>query len=147
VYLVDTNIISVTAPTKPHPASELVDWMEQNTDRLYVSAVTVMEIEDGIAKAERTGARQKEALLKAWLEAILHLYSDRILAFDLKVAPAAGRLSDLARGRGLSPGFADLVIAATAQSHGLVVLTRNLRHFVSLDVRAVDPISDQSALH
>ncbi len=147
MYLVDTNIISVTAPTKPHPASELVDWMEQNTDRLYVSAVTVMEIEDGIAKAERTGARQKEALLKAWLEAILHLYSDRILAFDLKVAPAAGRLSDLARGRGLSPGFADLVIAATAQSHGLVVLTRNLRHFVSLDVRAVDPISDQSALH
>jgi predicted nucleic acid-binding protein len=146
VYLVDTNIISVAAPTKTRPGSVLAAWMEQNTDRLYLSAVTVTEIEDGIAKAERTGAHQKAAMLEAWFETVLHLYSDRILAFDLDAARVAGRLSDLARGRGFSPGFADLAIAATARRHGMVVLTRNLRHFVSIDVRAVDPIGNPQAL-
>jgi len=92
------------------------------------------------------GAAQKAALLKAWFETVLHLYSDRVLSFDLGAARVAGRLSDLARGRGLSLGFADLAIAATARRHGMVVLTRNLRHFVSIDVRAVDPIGDPSAL-
>jgi predicted nucleic acid-binding protein len=95
VYLVDTNIISVTAPTKPQPGSALAAWMERNTDRLYMSAVTVMEIEDGIAKAERMGALQKAALLEAWFETLMHLYSDRIIAFDLELhgSPAAFRTS------------------------------------------------------
>jgi predicted nucleic acid-binding protein len=146
VYLVDTNIISVTAPTKPQPGSALAAWMERNTDRLYLSAVTVMEIEDGIAKAERMGALQKAALLEAWFETLMHLYSDRIIAFDLEAARVAGRLSDLARGRGLSPGAADIAIAATARRHGMVVLTRNLRRFASIDVRAVDPIGNPQAL-
>jgi predicted nucleic acid-binding protein len=85
-------------------------------------------------------------LLKAWFETVLHLYSDRLLAFDLEAARVAGRVSDLARGRGLSPGFADLAIAATARRRGMVVLTRNLRHFDSLDVPAVDPIGNPQAL-
>ncbi len=85
-------------------------------------------------------------MLKAWFETVLHLYSDRLLAFDLEAARVAGRVSDLARGRGLSPGFADLAIAATARRRGMVVLTRNLRHFDSLDVPAVDPIGNPQAL-
>jgi predicted nucleic acid-binding protein len=146
VYLVDTNIISLAAPGPPKPGSALAEWMERNTDRLYLSVVTVMEIEDGIAKAQRLGAHQKAALLAAWFETVLHLYSDRVLAFDPDAARVAGRLSDRARSRGLSPGFADLTIAATAQRHGMTVLTRNLRHFVSIDVRAVDPIGNPQAL-
>jgi predicted nucleic acid-binding protein len=98
--------------------------MDQHSASLYLSTVTVAEIEDGIAKAKREKATRKAADLAAWLETLLHLYGDRILAFDLAAARIAGVLSDLARGRGAKPGFANIMIAATARSHGLTILTR-----------------------
>jgi predicted nucleic acid-binding protein len=113
--------------------------MERHSDRLYLSAITVVEIEDGIAKARREGARKKAALLASWLEAVLHLYGARILPVDVAVARALGGLADVAHGQGLAPGFADLAIAATAQVFGLAVLTRNLRHFQMLPVACCDP--------
>ena len=48
----------------------------------------------------------------------MHLYGDRILAFDAATARIAGSISDRARGQGHAPGFADIIIAATAQHHG-----------------------------
>ncbi len=113
--------------------------MERNSDSLYVSVVTIAEVEDGIAKAAREGASRKAGLLTEWLETLLHLYRARILDVDVTTARLAGRLSDLARGRGHAPGFADLLIGATAQRHGHLVLTRNLRHFTMMDVAAHDP--------
>ncbi|MDA8249132.1 MAG: type II toxin-antitoxin system VapC family toxin [Rhodospirillales bacterium] len=139
MYLVDTNVLSAGAPTKAQPQTALRVWMERNSDALALSVVTVAEIEDGIAKAEREGARRKAARIAAWFETLLHLYSARILPLDVPTARLAGRLSDLARSKGAAPGFADLTIAATAQCHGLVVLTRNLRHFTVLGVPACDP--------
>jgi hypothetical protein len=70
---------------------------------------------------------------------VLHLYGDRVLPFDSPTAEIAGALSDLARGRGHSPGFADIVIAATAHWHDLTILSRNERHFAPMDVAVVDP--------
>jgi hypothetical protein len=141
VYLVDTNVISASAPAKAASRADLVAWMERNSDHLFLSAVTIAEVEDGIAKAGREGAHRKAMELAAWLETMLHLYSARILAFDVRAARLAGQLSDLARSRGHAPGFADLVIAATAQSRGYVVLTRNVRHFAIVDVPAHDPFA------
>lgn len=119
-YLVDTNVISVGAPTAAVRRQELIDWMESNSSNLFLSAVTIAEIADGIAKAKREGAKRKAIDLSAWLRTMLHLYSDRVLPFDSPTAEIAGALSDLARGRGHAPGFADIVIAATAQRHKLV---------------------------
>ena len=141
MYLVDTNVISASTPTKMAASPELVAWVERNSDRLYLSVVTIAEIEDGIAKAEREEASWKATRLAQWLETVLHLYSARILVLDVRVAQLVGQLSDVARGRGQAPGFADLVIAATARSRGYVVLTRNLRHFTTLDVPAHDPFA------
>jgi predicted nucleic acid-binding protein len=138
MYLVDTNVLSAGAPGKAI-APELVDWMDDHSARLFLSAVTVAEIEDGIAKARRTGATKKATALAAWLQTLLHLYSDRILIFDVAVARVAGALSDRARGRGHAPGFADIVIAATAVHHDLTILTRNRKHFDQLDVAILDP--------
>lgn len=115
--------------------------MERNSDHLHLSVVTIAEIEDGIAKAAHDGASRKAGLLAEWLGTVLHLYSARILDVDIPTARMAGRLSDLARGRGHAPSLADLLIAATAQSRGYVVLTRNLRHFTPLDVAAHDPFA------
>ena len=142
MYLVDTNVISAGAPAKAAARPDLVAWMEVRSDRLFLSAVTIAEIGDGIAKASREGATRKAADLAAWLDTVLHLYADRVLAFDTAAARIAGILSDLARGRGWAPGFADIAIAATAQCHGLTVLTRNLRHFEPMGVPALDPFAN-----
>jgi len=139
VYLADTNVISAGAPSRAVAAADLVRWMDEHSGSLYLSAVTVAEIEDGIAKARREKARRKAADLTAWLEALLHLYGSRILAFDIPVARIAGVLSDLARSRGAAPGFADIAIAATAGRHKLTILTRNTRHFEPLGVPTVNP--------
>ena len=104
-----------------------------------MSAVTVAEIEDGIAKLRREGARRKSADLTAWLDTVLHLYGDRVLAFDAAIARVAGAMADRARGRGQAPGLADIIVAATAQHHGLTILSRNLRHFGPLGVAVLDP--------
>jgi predicted nucleic acid-binding protein len=138
VYLVDTNVISAGAPGRPAPL-DLVAWMDAHSGLLFLSAMTVAEIEDGIAKLRRERAVRKSETLAAWLEAVLHLYGDRILAFDTPTARIAGTLSDWARGQGQAPGLADIVIAATAQHHGLTILSRNLRHFGPLGVTALDP--------
>ena len=138
-YLVDTNVISAAAPTKAVTRSELIEWMDNHSADLFLSAVTIAEIADGIAKAKREGATRKASDLSAWLRAVLHLYADRVLPFDAATAEIAGALSDLARGRGHSPDFADVAIAATARHHGLAVLSRNERHFATMDVTVIDP--------
>jgi predicted nucleic acid-binding protein len=104
-----------------------------------VSAATVAEIEDGIAKVRREKATRRAADLTTWFETLLHLHEERILAFDVGTARVAGALSDLARSRGAKPGFADIVVAATARRHRLTILTRNTRHFEPLGVPTVNP--------
>jgi predicted nucleic acid-binding protein len=138
VYLVDTNVISAAAPSRP-ASSALAQWMDAHSASLFMSAVTVAEIEDGIAKLRREGATRKSADLTAWLDTVLHLYGDRILAFDTATARIAGAMSDRARGLGHAPGLADIIIAATAKHRGLTILSRNLRHFEPLGAAAVDP--------
>jgi hypothetical protein len=138
MYLVDTNVISARGPARPVPLA-LTEWMDTHSAALFLSAVTVAEIEDGIAKSRREGATRKSADLAAWLETLLHLYGDRVLAFDTATARIAGGLSDRARGLGQAPGFADIIIAATAQQHGLTILSRNLRHFEPFGVGVIDP--------
>lgn len=139
VHLVDTNVLSADAPTKAKPMPGLAGWMERNSERLYLSVITVAEVEDGIAKARREGASRKADRLAEWLEALLHLYSARVLTLDIPTARLLGRMSDQARGIGQTPGMADLAIAATAAARGYTVLTRNLRHFRELAVTAHDP--------
>ena len=139
MYLIDTNVLSAGAPTKAVATPELVAWMERHSAGLYLSVITVAEVEDGIAKSRRQGAHRKAERLADWLETLLHLYSARVLLVDLKTARRVGTLADHARSQGLKPSLADLVIAATAQLHDWTVLTRNLKHFAPLGVPALDP--------
>jgi hypothetical protein len=139
LYLVDTNVISAAAPTAVGRRPGLVRWMDSHSLDLFLSAISVAEIADGIAKAKREGAKRKSADLSAWLQTVLHLYGDRVLPFDSPTAEIAGALSDLARGRGHAPGFADIAIAATARRHGLTILSRNGRHFMPMDASIIDP--------
>lgn len=138
MYLVDTNVISAVSPNRPAPTA-LVEWMDARSASLFLSVVTIAEVEDGIAKLRREKATRRSKDLAQWLDAVLHLYGDRILAFDIPVARLAGELSDRARGQGHAPGFADIIIAATARQQKLTILSRNVRHFEPLGVPVLDP--------
>jgi toxin FitB len=91
VYLVDTNVISAAALSRPEVPA-LVEWMDAHSASLFLSVVTIAEIEDGIAKSRRQRTTRKSANFAAWLETVLHLYSDRILAFDVPTARIAGMM-------------------------------------------------------
>ncbi len=113
--------------------------MTRNSADLYLSVITIAEVESGIARSRRTGAHAKAERLTDWLDTVLHLYSDRILPVDVTTARQIGVLADRARRQGHDPGLADLAIAATATVRSYVVLSRNVRHFTPLGVMLQDP--------
>jgi len=137
MFLVDTNVISALSPSKRRNFEPLVEWLDKASPHLFLSVISAAEVKAGIAKAEREGASTKAKALRAWWESIEYLYAEKLMSFDLRCAHAAGEILDVARAH--QPGFEDIAIAATAQVHGLIVLTRNLRHFEPLGVHAVDP--------
>jgi predicted nucleic acid-binding protein len=106
---------------------------------LFLSTVTLAEIQAGISRLERKGAPRRAADLTHWLDAIMELHGSRTLPLTSSVALEAGRLLDRAIGAGVDPGFEDAAIAATAVVHGLTVVTANTRHFETFGVTCVPP--------
>lgn len=144
MFLIDTNVISALAPSRKEKSSPLVKWLDEASPQLFMSVISAAEIKSGIAKAEREGATTKAKRLNDWWDSIEYLYAQKLLAFDLRCAHAAGQILDSARAH--DPGFEDIAIAATAMVHGLTVLTRNLRHFRPLGVSVIDPFEALPAL-
>ncbi|HZS84497.1 MAG TPA: type II toxin-antitoxin system VapC family toxin [Stellaceae bacterium] len=141
MYLLDTNILSHTAPTQRKPNAELVGWLRRNGDHCYLSAVTVLEISYGAAWLARKGSMRKAAGLQSWIRRVLAGHRDRILAVDEKVALRGGELMALARGSGIEVDVEDAMIAACAEIHGMIVLTGNTRHFAPMGVAHIDPFA------
>lgn len=139
MFLVDTNVISALALSKRPSSHELADWLDRASSQLFLSVITAAAVRSGISKAEREGATTKAHRLREWWESIEYLYAEKLLPFELRCAHAAGQILDHARAH--QPGFEDIAIAATAKVHELTVLTRNMRHFEPLGVRALDPFT------
>lgn len=109
-------------------------WMSDRAAQpLFVSTVTIAEIERGV-EAVRSSDPAFAATLADWLEETIGLYGDRILSVDIAIARLWGRLA--AR---LGHHNVDLLIAATALEHGLIVATRNVRHFLPTGVAVENP--------
>ncbi len=138
-YLLDTSVLSLLAPGRMPTDAPVVAWLKTWRHACFISAVTVMEIEQGVRKLRRTGAVQKAEVLNAWLDRLVAATDARVLDFDARVARAAGEISERAMAIGRHPGFADVAIAATAFTHGLVLLTCNDRHFEPLGVPFRNP--------
>jgi predicted nucleic acid-binding protein len=132
MYLIDTVVLSELRKRDRDPG--IVRWLrDKNAEVLFLSAITIGEIERGIAR-QRVKNPSFAEVLGAWLERIIEIYADRILPVDTRVARRWGRLS--AR---IGHGGADLLIAATALEHGLTVVSRNVRHFEPTGVPTEDP--------
>jgi toxin FitB len=137
--LLDTSVVSAFGPGTA-PANPLIaDWFRTNAEQLFISAVTVMEIESGIRQFAGTGSTRRLADLTAWLGTVMVDFRDRVLPFEEKAAMVAGRLEALAIAKGRHPGISDIVIAATSELHGMTVLTQNLRHFEPLEIPCLNP--------
>ena len=139
MYVLDTNIVSISAPGRAADAVGVTAWMRRHQASLFVSVMSITEVERGILRLYRTGGARKAADLRQWLHLMTLMYGPRLLPFDLPVALVLARLGDRAQGAGLTPGLADLIIAATADTHGFTVVTRNVRHFAGLGVPVLDP--------
>jgi len=135
--LLDTNIISLFSPDRKEKPSEAIrTWFRDQgeADTLYISTITIAEIERGLRSLNRRGGIERARRLNAWLDAIVDSFGDRILNVDPVVARIAGALEDAAIAQGHHPGLADILIAATAKAYSLVLITRNIRHFEPLGV-------------
>ncbi|MDB5470938.1 MAG: twitching motility protein PilT [Caulobacter sp.] len=139
--MMDTSVVSMRAPGKLAIPGELADWFDAHVDALFICAVTVTEIEQGICKLRRTGAEARANRLAEWLETMTTSRPDLIWPLDIAVCRLAGQVSDHATALGRHPGLADILIAATAMAHDATLLTRNVRHFEPLGVKVGDPLA------
>jgi predicted nucleic acid-binding protein len=134
-FLLDTNVISELRKSEQRADRGVRSWTQtQQLDTLYLSVITIMELEIGMGRLERRDALQG-ATLRTWLdERVLRAFEHRILSIDLPVArrSAALHVPDPRPER-------DALIAATALVHDLVVVTRNEADFSALAVRTFNP--------
>jgi len=139
MYLLDTDVLSTTAPTKAQPDERLREWIRGHSHELYLSIVTLLELNYGLNWLRYRGASAKAGRLQLWVDAVCGHYADRLLPLDLPVALRAGELVAGARAVGARVGSEDAIIAATAQLRGFVVLTANTRHFAPMSVAHLNP--------
>lgn len=133
--MLDTVLLSELRKAKP--SRKVVRWVQaQKPEALFVSVVSIGEIERGIEMARKSDAAFA-AELELWLEALLRLYDDQVLPVSADAARLWGRLSAK-----LGHDGVDLLIAATALTHGLTVVTRNAKHFAPTGVAVINPFDD-----
>ena len=140
MYLLDTNVVSMLDPRRHAAAPALIDWLERNGASLYLSVMTITEMDAGVLKLRREAKRQRADEIAGLVTAILADFSDRVLPVDLEAARILAQLGEATHRQPIE--LPDLIIAATAARHDLVVLTRNIAHFARLNVQARDPFVD-----
>jgi predicted nucleic acid-binding protein len=136
MYILDTNVVAELRKVRAGKADlNVATWSESvNAADLFVSAITIMELELGVLSIERKDAIQG-AKLRAWLEQhVLPEFSGRTLPVDTAVALRCARLHVPDK-----RGERDALIAATALVHGMTVVTRNVADFQPTTVAILNP--------
>ncbi len=135
-YLLDTNVVSELRKVGDGKADPNVTaWISaQDARDMYISAITILELERGILGIQRRDVMQGSRL-RAWMDSrVRPEFSERILPIDDTIATRCAHLHVPDR-----RNEADAIIAATALVHGLVVVTRNIQDFQGTGVVLVDP--------
>ena len=136
MYLIDTNVIS-EARKRDRANPGVRAFFSQAAARgeaVYLSVVTVGELQRGVDLIRHRGDAEQAALLATWLQAVLHNFGQHVLPLDSQAAQVWGRL------RVPNPEHAlDKQIAATALINDLTVVTRNTADFLGTGVRLLNP--------
>ena len=132
--ILDTNVVSEARKSTCHP--NVRAWLAAQTNEdLFISSITVLEIQRGITQAAQRGDAHQANTLTRWLdELVLPAFENRILPVDHLVARQAARFAWAD-----AKDYRDPLIAATAMVHGGAVATRNVRHFENTGVRLLNP--------
>ena len=136
MYLLDTNVISELR--KSNADANVVTWAKKiPTNELYLSSITILEIEMGILRVERKDKTQGLAL-RAWLEnTVIPEFKDRTLNVDIYVARTCAQLHVP------NPkSERDALIGATALVHNMPIVTRNTKDFEGMNLRLINPWDD-----
>jgi toxin FitB len=136
MYVLDTNVVAELRKAKAGKADANVTAWARNVSppSLFISAITLMELELGVLRVERRD-RAQGAVLRAWLDgSVLTAFEGRVLPIDAAVAQRCAKLHvpDPRSER-------DAFIAATALVHGMTVTTRNIDDFKATGVPLLDP--------
>lgn len=134
MYLLDTNVVSeLRRARKAHPRVRM--WARTHSAAsLYLSVISILELEIGILLIERRD-RKQGGILRSWMDGhVVPAFAGRILAIDIAVAQrcAALHVPDPRSDR-------DALIAATALVHGMTVVTRNVSHFQPMGMAVINP--------
>jgi len=139
-WLLDTNVVSEAVRRRPDAL--VTQWLERHAAiEMTMSIVTLAELRDGIGSAPES--RQRE--LFAWLDTVvMPSLGERALPLSTEILVDWIRLSRALAAERMIRRAADLLIAATARVHELIVVTRNVRHFGKTGVVVYDPWHDQT---
>jgi predicted nucleic acid-binding protein len=132
-YLLDTNVLSETR--KRWSAQGVTEWIASTpADLLYVSVLTLGEIERGIARIRDRGDQPQAAALQLWLRQLEAGFAERIIPVTLRIAAEWGR-----QHHEQPMPVIDALIAAIARVHGWTVVTRNAKAFERTGVPVLNP--------
>lgn len=141
MILLDTNVLSEAM----RPASEprVTAWLREQSrrDSTYVSAITLTELERGVA--ELAPGSRRSGLID-WLNETRAEFAERFIPVDVRIAELCGVRQGEMRRRGVSVSLADGLIAASARAYGLRVATRNIRHILDAGAAVYDPWTGQA---
>jgi predicted nucleic acid-binding protein len=135
-FLLDTSVISELVKKSPH--SPVLKWIDdQDEALLYLSVITIGELEKGIAKLSVSARRNR---LQSWVRRDLAArFGERLLPVDARTATRWGTLTGESENRGRPLPVIDSLIAATALIHGFTVVTRNIEDFERCGATCFNP--------
>ena len=136
MYLLDNNVLSELRKVRLGKSDRNVAAWTESVDAadIFISAITIMELELGVLSIERKDGAQG-AMLRAWLDQhVLPEFSGRTLPIDTAIAQRCARLHVPDK-----RGERDALVAATALVHGMTVATRNVADFKPTEVKIINP--------